>query len=128
MKPQAKVLIIAAAVVLMAGSLVAETLQQFDSVKGRSFHADLYADNACDSCHVNAEPEAYPPDFVCFDCHEADELVQATARPEEDKWQNPHNNMHYAKDVPCMECHGEHSESKVLCAGCHFFEYPNFKK
>ena len=75
-----------------------------------------------------SEPSAFPPDFVCLDCRDGGELIETTSRLEDEKWQNPHNNMHYGSDVPCMECHGEHQESKLLCAGCHFFEYPNFKK
>ncbi len=129
MKPQTKIVFIALVVMFTAGICVAgETLQQFGEKKGRSYHADLYDGNSCDSCHDDANPKAFPKDFACAECHDADELVQATARPDDEKWQNPHNNMHYGKDVPCMECHGEHQENKPLCAGCHSFDYPNYKK
>jgi hypothetical protein len=129
MKPQLKVLLIVVVALFAVGSSFAgETLQQFGDQKGRSYHADLYDGNSCSSCHTNVKPTAFPPDFVCFDCHDGDELIQATSRPDDEKWQNPHNNMHYGKDVPCMECHGEHQESKPLCAGCHSFDYPSYKK
>ena len=129
MKPQIQLFFITAALLFFAGSVFAgETLQQFDGKLGRTYHADLYAEKSCDSCHSEAEPTTFPADFACLDCHDSDELVEATARPEEEKWQNPHNNLHYGKDVPCMECHGEHQESKPLCAGCHSFEYKNYKK
>ena len=129
MKPQLKVLLIVVVALFAAGtSFAGETLQQFGDIKGRSYHADLYSGNSCDSCHAKAKPTAFPPDFVCFDCHDGEELIQTTSRPDDEKWQNPHNNMHYGKDVPCMECHGEHQESKPLCAGCHSFDYPNYKK
>ena len=129
MKPQFKILFLTVIALLVAGAVIAgQTLQQFDNIQGRSYHADLYADKSCDACHMKAEPETFPADFACLDCHDMDELVEATARPGEEKWQNPHNNLHYGKDVPCMECHSEHKESKLLCAGCHFFEYPNYKK
>jgi hypothetical protein len=131
MKPQLTytLLLIAGLALFTAGtSFAGETLEQFDDAQGRSYHADLYDGPSCDACHENAEPSAFPPDFVCLDCHDGKDLVETTARPEDEKWQNPHNNMHYGRDVPCMECHGEHQESKLLCAGCHFFEYPNFKK
>lgn len=105
-----------------------ETLKQFGNMKGRTYHADLYEGPSCDSCHEKSEPTAFPADFVCLDCHDGEELIEATAHPDDERWQNPHNNMHYGNDVPCMECHGEHQESQLLCAGCHFFDYPNFKK
>jgi hypothetical protein len=129
MKPQIKIVFVALVVMFAAGICVAgETLQQFGEKKGRSYHADLYDGNSCDSCHDNAKPKAFPKDFACVECHDTDELIQATARPDDEKWQNPHNNMHYGKDVPCMECHGEHQESKPICAGCHTFKYPKYKK
>lgn len=116
------------AVFATENSFSAGGLKQFGDQIGRSHHALLYKKHSCDVCHENAEPTAFPADFVCLDCHDGDELVQATARPEDEKWQNPHNNMHYGRDVPCMECHGEHQESELLCAGCHSFDYPDFKK
>lgn len=129
MKPQIQLILIAATVLFITGSVIAgQTLQQFDEVKGRSYHADLYADKSCDSCHAQAEPSTFPGDFTCLECHDSDDLIKATARTDDEKWQNPHNNLHYGKDVPCMECHGEHQESKPLCAGCHSFEYPKYKK
>lgn len=124
-----KMFLIAAIALLVGGVCIAgETLEQFGDKKGRSYHADLYADKSCDSCHASAEPTSFPADFSCLECHDGAELIEATARPEDEKWQNPHNNMHYGQDVPCMECHGEHQESKPLCAGCHHFKYPNYKK
>lgn len=128
MKLQLKVLIIVVIAMFTAGtSFAGETLQQFGEKKGRSYHADLYEGNSCDSCHDNSK-SPFPADFVCLDCHDGDDLIQATSRPDDEKWQNPHNNMHYGKDVPCMECHGEHQESKPLCAGCHSFDYPRYKE
>lgn len=129
MKTPMKIFLIVVAALLAAGtSFAGETLRQFGEKKGRSYHADLYDGNSCDMCHENGAPASFPSDFACFDCHDGDELIQATSRPEDEKWQNPHNNMHYANDVPCMECHGEHQESELLCAGCHSFDYPGFKK
>lgn len=128
MKPYYRTLLIALVAMFVSGVCFAgDTLQQFGDNEGRSYHSDLYEDESCDSCHENAEPEAFPSDFICMDCHDGDDLIEATSRPEDEKWQNPHNNLHYGKDVPCMECHGEHQESKPLCAGCHSFKYPNYK-
>lgn len=130
MKPKFKIamFLLGFFIVLPTGiSFSGETLQQMGDVKGRSYHVDLYDGDSCDSCHDSAKPTTFPEDYSCLSCHDGHELIEATARPEEDKWQNPHNNMHHGKDVPCMECHGEHKESKMLCAGCHSFNYPNFK-
>ncbi|MBT8039681.1 MAG: cytochrome c3 family protein [Gammaproteobacteria bacterium] len=93
---------------------------------GRVYHSDLYESGSCDACHD--QKGRFPSDFSCTSCHDLEALVETTARPEDEKWQNPHNNMHYGRDVPCMECHGEHKEGEILCAGCHHFEYPNYKK
>jgi hypothetical protein len=129
MKPQIKIVFVALVVMFAAGiSVAGESLQQFGEKKGRSYHADLYDGNSCDSCHDNANPESFPKDFVCAECHDIDELVQSTSRSDDEKWQNPHNNMHYGQDIPCMECHGEHQVNKPLCAGCHSFKYPKYKK
>ncbi len=129
MKPQLKVLLIVViALFATTASFAGETLKQFGDKKGRSYHADLYDGKSCDSCHTNSKPTTFPGDFSCLECHDQDELIQATARPDDEKLQNPHDNMHYGKDVPCMECHGEHQESKPLCAGCHSFKYPSYKK
>ena len=103
--------------------LKAQSEQNKLELEGKAYHEGL----ACEDCHTNAEPITYPADFVCFDCHDSEKLVAATAQIEEDKWQNPHNNLHYGKDVPCMECHGEHQTRKHLCDGCYHFKYLNYK-
>lgn len=104
-----------------------ETLTQYDGIKGRTFHSDFYDGKSCDSCHDSKKPLNLPADDACLSCHDLDELVESTARSEEETWQNPHNNIHYGKEVPCMECHAEHQKSKPMCAGCHSFKYPKYK-
>lgn len=103
------------------------TLTMHGDMQGRDYHAALYRGKPCVACHATSEPAALPADDVCLKCHQLEKLVTATARPESEVWQNPHNNLHWGKDVPCMECHGEHRESKPLCQGCHSFDYPNYK-
>lgn len=112
-----------------AGSSFAEsTLKSYGDVEGRVFHARLYkGDKQCVACHDTTVPVSLPADGACLGCHDLEELVVATARPKADVWQNPHNNLHWGKDVPCIECHGEHQQSKPLCQGCHSFDYPNYK-
>lgn len=127
MKSYQKGLIFATLVLFIGGvSLGGETLTQFGDVKGRSFHAELYEEQPCTACHNTEKPTAFPADDVCLTCHDLEDVVAATARVEDEKWQNPHNNLHYGKDVPCMECHGEHETRKPLCQGCHSFKYPKY--
>lgn len=112
---------------LVGGNCVAgDTLTDQGKKLGREYHSDLYEDGSCDACHD--QKGKFPSDFSCVSCHDIDTLAESTARPEDEEWQNPHNNMHYGQDVPCMECHGEHQESEPLCDGCHNFEYPDFKR
>lgn len=128
MKAYGKGIMLAVLVVLFAStSMAGQTLKQFKDIEGRTFHADFYDGKSCDACHASKKPLNLPADDACLECHDLDELAAATARPADEKWQNPHNNMHYGKDVPCMECHGEHNSRKPMCAGCHQFKYPKFK-
>ncbi|MBY5992318.1 cytochrome c3 family protein [Ferrimonas balearica] len=91
----------------------------------RDWHKGM--DMNCASCHEGA-PKGYPEDDACQVCHDVDDLAEQTARPEEDKWQNPHNNLHYGKDIPCVECHSEHGTKEPMCAQCHTFKYPAHKQ
>lgn len=105
------------------------TLKDYGELKGRSYHDMLHSKGNCDACHANdADGGGYPADNGCNKCHNPDKLAEKTARTGDEVHQNPHNNLHYGKDVPCTECHGEHSEKEHLCADCHTFKYPNHKK
>lgn len=103
------------------------TLEKFDQIEGRSYHARFYRRERCEVCHEDNQPVSFPADDACLDCHEIDSLVEETARPAGEEGQNPHDNLHYGTEVPCMECHGEHETRTYMCDGCHSFEYPNFK-
>lgn len=124
-----KKLIFAMLLVFIAFTVQAkETLEQYDGIKGRSYHTDFYDGKSCDSCHDSKKPLNFPADDACLACHDLDELIKSTERPKDEEGQNPHNNMHYGKDVPCMECHGEHESRKPLCQGCHSFHYDKFQE
>lgn len=111
---------------LLLGAVAYGDLQDYDGLKGRSYHAEMHEKGKCRTCHGVAEPDGYPEDQRCLRCHDVEELAEATQpETEEDRWQNPHNNLHYGMDVPCVECHGEHSNKAPLCANCHNFDYPN---
>lgn len=93
---------------------------------GKPWHQQAY-DMGCKTCHDNGTKN-YPSDQSCLNCHELDQLSKKTNRQEDEQWQNPHNSLHYGKDTPCMECHGEHLKDKQpMCLNCHTFEYPKFK-
>ena len=109
---------------LAAGNFAYGELTDFDGIEGQDHHAHLYKADRCDACHGEAMPTGYPEDGACLKCHKLDKIIAATMpAAEEDSWQNPHNNLHYGKEVPCMECHGEHSVKESLCADCHNFDY-----
>ena len=132
MKTYARYLLAGLLVVSLAGICLAEdtedTLKKYGDIKGRTYHEDLYIEKQCDACHTSNEPALFPPDNSCLECHEYEDLVTATAREPDDIWQNPHNNLHYGKDIPCMECHGEHSRREPMCADCHNFSYTKHQK
>lgn len=129
MRTIGKVLLLTVTVAFVAGAGLADsTLEQFDKIKGRSYHASFYDGESCDVCHENNRATSLPADDACQSCHDLDSLVEATARPAGEEGQNPHDNLHYGRDVPCMECHGEHQAREHMCADCHSFEYPNFKE
>ena len=109
---------------LLVGTYAQEQLKDYDGIDGRSYHAQMHEKGRCRSCHGVKDPQGYPEDDGCDRCHDIDELVSATMpEAEADRWQNPHDNLHYGTDVPCVECHGEHTNKAPLCANCHNFEY-----
>ncbi|SHH96194.1 cytochrome c3 family protein [Ferrimonas marina] len=93
------------------------------AVEVRGWHDGL----TCQDCHDQGIKK-YPSDQACLSCHNVDDLAEATAREGKDKWQNPHNNLHFGKETPCTECHGEHQPKEHLCAQCHTFDYPDHKQ
>lgn len=110
--------------VLLVGAIANGELKDYDGLDGRSYHAEMHEKGKCRTCHGVKEPKGYPEDGGCSRCHDIEELVEATMpEVEEDRWQNPHDNLHYGTDVPCVECHGEHSNKAPLCANCHNFDY-----
>nr|WP_240473401.1 cytochrome c3 family protein [Ferrimonas senticii] len=92
---------------------------------GRDFHAMNY-DDGCESCHDQGI-KVRPSDTACAACHDIDELAEATKRSGDEVHQNPHDNLHYGKETPCTECHGEHEAKAPLCADCHTFKYDQHK-
>jgi hypothetical protein len=109
---------------LLVGAYAYGELKEYAGIDGRSYHAEMHEKGRCKTCHGVKEPDSYPEDGACLRCHEVEEIVAATMPAvEEDRWQNPHNNLHYGPDVPCGECHGEHSNKAPLCENCHKFEY-----
>lgn len=129
MKTYSKSILLALVVLFITtSSFASETLKQFNDVTGRTFHSDSYEGKSCNDCHDSKQPLSLPADDACLSCHDLDDLVASTARAQGEELQNPHDNMHYGKETPCMECHAEHQESKPMCAGCHSFKYPKYKK
>lgn len=109
--------------VLVLTSLVSLSVQ---AVEIRDHHKDVIGKD-CKTCHDKGIKQ-FPSDSACLQCHDVDELAEKTARKEEDKWQNPHNNLHYGKELPCQECHSEHKTKQPLCSNCHTFKYDKHKQ
>lgn len=104
----------------------AQTISDMGKKQGRTYHQDLY-EAGCKECHDQGL-RLPPSDNSCFSCHDKKELIEATEIESiKRKWRNPHNNMHYADKVPCIECHSEHKPKQPLCYSCHTFKYENFK-
>lgn len=112
--------------VLVAGTYAYGELKDYSGIEGRDYHAMMYKRGNCAACHETDKPAGYPEDGACLQCHSLEDVVAATMpEAEEDRWQNPHDSLHYGQDVPCGECHGEHSNKAPLCADCHNFDYPD---
>jgi DnaJ-class molecular chaperone len=107
---------------LTLGCCLALSVQARDQ---REYHEMVY-ESGCKSCHDQGVKNK-PSDESCLTCHDIDDLAKQTTRKGDEIWQNPHNNLHYGKEVPCIECHGEHEPKQPLCKQCHTFEFPTFK-
>jgi len=115
----------------LASSLAYGQLRDFDGMMGRDYHARLHDRGRCTACHEDSGEAVagYPKDGICLDCHRMEKLVSATMpEAEEDKLQNPHDSLHYGREVPCIECHGEHTRKEPLCADCHNFDFPDHQE
>ncbi|QYK07154.1 cytochrome c3 family protein [Shewanella zhangzhouensis] len=97
-------------------------------VTGRIYHSSIYkGSKECKSCHGVNEPSQRPADNACQKCHNIDKLAAKTINSGHNEYENPHNNMHYGKRVPCQDCHGEHQTKEVMCNNCHEFNFKNHK-
>ncbi|MFQ6371933.1 cytochrome c3 family protein [Shewanella sp. YIC-542] len=118
---------VAAMLALSFSAVAGDTLVSQDNIMGRSYHQQLYVKHQCATCHGVDKPVSRAPDDSCLKCHSVDKLAQKTARQGDEVWQNPHNNLHYGKDVPCTECHAEHAVKQPMCKDCHTFKFSHFK-
>ncbi|TKB54962.1 cytochrome c3 family protein [Ferrimonas aestuarii] len=112
--------LVSSALLALAISLPATALDK------REHHEAVY-EMGCDTCHDQGVGK-FPSDEACYQCHDADKTAEMTKREGKYAKQNPHDSMHYGKDVPCQECHSEHSHKQALCQDCHTFKYPRFTK
>ncbi|WP_035416337.1 cytochrome c3 family protein [Ferrimonas kyonanensis] len=119
------IVVTAALALSLAAGVHAGTLTKAGAKQGRSYHLSNY-EMGCKTCHDRGMRKP-PSDSLCQDCHDLEELINQTSNHEK-PWKNPHNNMHYGKKVPCIECHGEHQPKQPLCSNCHNFEFNNFKE
>lgn len=107
--------------------------QKLSDITIKPYHKPLEATGdqaSCQLCHGAKTPTTPPNDNNCLTCHGSTDQIAAMTEPKSDEAHpepNPHNSIHYGKDVPCSVCHSEHQPSKVYCNSCHLFKYPNMK-
>ncbi|WP_286339148.1 cytochrome c3 family protein [Ferrimonas sp. YFM] len=129
-----KLMTLAAVAAVLASTNVAAEIKADASLTdqgmmdGRSYHQKFYKKDNCKVCHGTNAPSHRPADDACLKCHKADKLAKKTARKGDELWQNPHNNLHYGKEVPCTVCHGEHEAKQPLCNDCHTFKFTKHKQ
>ena len=94
-----------------------DSIVKIGSKAGRTYHQSIYP--SCKTCHDNGL-SVQPSDTSCLQCHNLDKIASETSLPEDKvKSRNPHDSFHYGRDVPCIECHGEHKYKPPLCSSCH---------
>ncbi|WP_000000750.1 cytochrome c3 family protein, partial [Escherichia albertii] len=107
--------------------------QKLNAITTKPYHHSLEAtgrDTSCQLCHGASKPVAAPDDKSCLSCHGTRDQIAALTQPDpkdKDAEPNPHDSMHYGKDVPCTACHNEHKPSVIYCNSCHLFKYPDMK-
>ncbi|MBK5071475.1 cytochrome c3 family protein [Budviciaceae bacterium CWB-B4] len=107
--------------------------QKLSDITIKPYHQPLAAtgrDASCQLCHGAKTPTTPANDSNCLTCHGSLDQIAAMTEPKSKEGHpepNPHNSIHYGKDVPCSTCHSEHKPSQVYCNSCHLFKYPNMK-
>lgn len=76
----------------------------------------------CEGCHtatVTKEGRT-PTKTECTACHNEDQLVKDSG--EKFGVRNPHDSIHFHRDLPCEDCHRQHQPAVNTCTiMCHTF-------
>jgi hypothetical protein len=70
----------------------------------------------CAVCHQENPPAKAVPSSKCESCHGDNEAMSKVTVSDDP---NPHYN--HVGNVPCTECHKNHSDSVLMCNECHAF-------
>ena len=83
-------------------------------------HMHQLAGVNCQKCHGKTKKPEEVPMSKCVTCHNVDKVAEKTASV---KPQNPHESVHYGRNLDCNLCHREHGKSENYCAQCHSFKF-----
>ncbi|BBF23797.1 cytochrome c3 family protein [Sutterella megalosphaeroides] len=113
---------------LFAGAFSAALM--FGSLGASAVEVPAYHRNAkleCASCHTPevAREGRTPSKTECVACHNEDALVKKSA--ERLGARNPHESIHFHRDMPCEDCHRQHKAPVNQCTEmCHVFPEMKF--
>lgn len=102
----------------------------FGVLEAQAFDIPAYHGKAkleCASCHTpDVQKEGRTPSKTeCVACHNEDALVKKSA--ERLGARNPHESIHFHRDMPCEDCHRQHKAPVNQCTEmCHVFPEMKF--
>ncbi len=112
--------ILAASAMLLLGTMVSQAgTPKNPPVLLDQIHAQN--DVSCSDCHQPGQKRVAVTMLRCLDCHDTEDIAQATADVE---MANPHRSNHYGTEADCNLCHHQHQASENYCTPCHLrFEF-----
>jgi len=81
-------------------------------------HTHRLSGVACCDCHEMPNSAGPLKTEKCLSCHGSfEEVADATNNLDP----NPHNSLHWGKELDCDLCHHQHAKSENFCAQCHMW-------
>ena len=82
---------------------------------------------SCTDCHQTDTPDGPPAMKSCLECHASYAALATATAPtdvdpaDKESSANPHDS--HMGQIDCYSCHKTHSQSELICAECHSFEF-----